>query len=79
MCGIFPDQGLKPCPLHWQVDSDCATREVPEPVFLMTVMSSLLGVRALWGPSEIGRDHVIGCEVLLPRTQKFLFGFLLFE
>ena len=45
----------------------------------MTVMSSLLGVRALWGPSEIGRDHVIGCEVLLPRTQKFLFGFLLFE
>ena len=21
VCGIFPDQGLKPCPLHWQVDS----------------------------------------------------------
>ena len=20
-CGIFPDQGSKPCPLHWQVDS----------------------------------------------------------
>ena len=20
-CGIFPDQGLNPCPLHWQVDS----------------------------------------------------------
>ena len=20
-CGIFPDQGLKPCPLHWQADS----------------------------------------------------------
>ena len=19
-CGIFPDQGLNPCPLHWQVD-----------------------------------------------------------
>ena len=19
--GIFPDQGLNPCPLHWQVDS----------------------------------------------------------
>ena len=20
-CGIFPDQGSDPCPLHWQVDS----------------------------------------------------------
>ena len=20
-CGIFPDQGLNPCSLHWQVDS----------------------------------------------------------
>ena len=20
-CGIFPDQGWNPCPLHWQVDS----------------------------------------------------------
>ena len=20
-CGIFPDQGLKACPLHWQADS----------------------------------------------------------
>ena len=20
-CGIFPDQGLKPCPLHWQANS----------------------------------------------------------
>ena len=21
VCGIFPDQGSNPCPLHWQVDS----------------------------------------------------------
>ena len=20
-CGVFPDQGLNPCPLHWQADS----------------------------------------------------------
>ena len=20
-CGLFPDQGLNPCPLHWQADS----------------------------------------------------------
>ena len=43
-CGIFPDQGSNPCPLHWQADSQplrhqgsprrilnhCATKEVPE-------------------------------------------------
>ena len=43
-CGIFPDQGSNPCPLHWQADSQplrhqgrpgrwilnrCTTREVP--------------------------------------------------
>ena len=21
VCGIFPNQGLNPCPLHWQADS----------------------------------------------------------
>ena len=31
-CGIFPDQGLNPCPLHWQEDF-CSLhhRKVPEP------------------------------------------------
>ena len=24
-CGIFPDQGLNPCPLHWQADSFLTT------------------------------------------------------
>ena len=24
-CGIFPDQGLNPCPLHWQVDGFLTT------------------------------------------------------
>lgn len=36
---------------------------------------SFLGVRAWLGPSEIDRDHMIQCEVLLLRTQRFLFGF----
>ena len=27
-CGIFPDRGPNPCPLHWQADlNHCATRE----------------------------------------------------
>ena len=29
-CGIFPDQGSNPCPLHWQAFlNHCATREAP--------------------------------------------------
>ena len=29
-CGIFPDQGLNLCPLHWQaILNHCATREFP--------------------------------------------------
>ena len=29
ICGICPDQGLNPCPLHWQADSNqWITREV---------------------------------------------------
>ena len=33
-CGIFPEQGLNPCPLHQQeILNHCATREVP--VFLL--------------------------------------------
>ena len=33
-CGIFPDQGSNPCPLHWQADSQhCATREALHYIF----------------------------------------------
>ena len=28
-CGIFPDQGSNPGPLHWWADSQWTTREVP--------------------------------------------------
>ena len=32
-CGIFPDQGWNPCPLHWQVDSQ-PLRHQGSPLFL---------------------------------------------
>ena len=42
-CGIFPDQGSNPCPLHWQADSffffgrrilnHCTTREFQKEIF----------------------------------------------
>ena len=31
-CGIFPDQGSNPCPLHWQADSQ-PLRHQGSPVF----------------------------------------------
>ena len=51
-CGIFPDQGSNPCPLHWQADSQplrhqgspgrwilnhCTTREAPHQHFLFVI------------------------------------------
>ena len=34
-CGIFLDQGLNLCPLHWRVDSClCTIREVQLPHFV---------------------------------------------
>ena len=32
-CGIFPDQGLNPCPLHWQADSHWIMGKVPKRSF----------------------------------------------
>ena len=34
-CGIFPDQGSNPCPLHWQADSQplCHQGSPPLPIF----------------------------------------------
>ena len=34
-CGIFPDQGLNPCPLHWQADSQ-PLRHQGSPVLLLS-------------------------------------------
>ena len=35
-CGIFPDQGSNPCPLHWQADSQpLHHQESPIVIFLM--------------------------------------------
>ena len=31
-CGIFPDQGSNPCPLHWQADSQ-PLRQQGSPMF----------------------------------------------
>ena len=36
-CGIFPDQGSNPCPLHWQAESQpLCTREAPFFLFIVS-------------------------------------------
>ena len=36
-CGIFPDQGSNPCPLHWQADSQPLHHQgSPEVIFIMS-------------------------------------------
>ena len=41
-CGIFPDQGSNPCPLHWQADSQPLRHQGSPPVyfFMLKFMSS---------------------------------------
>ena len=38
-CGIFPDQGLNPCPLHWQADSQ-PVRHQGSPVCLFLIANA---------------------------------------
>ena len=47
-CGIFPDQGSNPCPLHWQADSQPLHHQgsprtvlILKPVFLTTLLHYL--------------------------------------
>ena len=43
-CGIFPDQGSNPCPLHWQADSQ-PLRHQGSPRYLFDILFSfLLGI-----------------------------------
>ena len=39
-CGIFPDQGLNPCPVHWQTDSQ-PLRHQGSPLSAFDMPSSL--------------------------------------
>ena len=51
-CGIFPDQGSNPCPLHWQAGSQ-PLRHQGSPVCLFFNSRSLLNISC-----KIGRAHV---------------------
>ena len=49
-CGIFPDQGSNPCPLHWQADSQ-PLRHQGSPIhffFIQTTISWALPLCQAW-------------------------------
>ena len=39
-CGIFPDQGSNPCPLHWQADSQPLRHQGSPTLFFRAVLGS---------------------------------------
>ena len=46
-CGIFPDQGSNPCPLHWQADSQ-PLRHQGSPIYLLdTQLDTLKNLHTL--------------------------------
>ena len=51
-CGIFPDQGSNPCPLHWQADSQPLHHQGSPPKLFYNLESSFFGylqrIRGLW-------------------------------
>ena len=60
-CGIFPDQGSSPCPLHWQ--ADCLPLDHQEsllPSVNMPVFIDLLSdQRSCWGVNRVGNSLVM--------------------
>ena len=54
-CGIFPDQGLNPCPLHWQADSQ-PLRHQGSPWFILD--------------SHLSRDDPVSLHLLFLRRRR---------
>ena len=49
-CGIFPDQGSNPCPLHWQADSQPLRHQgSPSAVYFITYYFIFIDSYTFWG------------------------------
>ena len=80
-CGIFPNQGSNPCPLHWQADSQplCHQGSPPHVTFWPTyntpvqgtVSNSYISSLALvWTVVNLGRIPWKGCSPLPKRKDS---------
>ena len=53
-CGIFPDQGLNPCPLHWQEDAQPLHHQGSSaPFFFHKIALAIQGLLCFWTSCEI--------------------------
>ena len=79
-CGIFPDQGSNPCPLHWQANSYPLSHQgSPSNLFSRNTLISFIYLtvsglsccmwaqlpRGMWGLSSLTRDRT--CVLLIGR------------
>ena len=90
-CGIFPDQGSNPCPLHWQADSQPLRHQGSPPsvcVFMWTsLFSSYLGVELLdytvilsltfWGTAKLNSKVAVPFYNLTSNLLGFRFLLIL--
>ena len=71
-CGIFRDQGLNLCPLHWQVDSYPLHHQgSPSPSFLLGLLES-----GSVGPGDGGKYIVLGSFILYILSMRSLLALL---
>ena len=74
-CGIFPDQGSNPCPLHSQADlNHCATREAHDIFYNWKFLHF-----DLFGPFFYPPPPLLGTTILFPVFMSLVSCFLFFN
>ena len=68
-CGIFPDQGSNPCPLHWQADSQPLCHQGSPPSWYYLLSS---GVLHNWNSGAENLHPLIICPCLSVSTAPCL-------
>ena len=74
-CGIFPDQGSNPCPLHWQADSQPLRHQgSPETFFAINTLSNLPGfdIWLIWRLTFLSSPKRSGVPVFFSSVVHFL-------
>ena len=73
-CGILPDQGLNPCPLHWQADSQPLRHQGSPYLFFIPISPFLVmcswGMAAAW--RGLPKDLKILKMKLAPKRQQVM-------
>ena len=64
-CGIFPDQGSNPCPLHWQADSQPLRHQGSPLHSFFCTSSPTLVLACLFDDSHFDRCAVVSHLVLI--------------